>query len=452
LNGGKCTDKLLGFDCKCANGYAGATCEKSVKCLNKWTRYASTKVGGTTEQEPNHTEESCKEACMEMAGCYGVDYYYSNKTCWFQYTSKPSRNMDTKSVHLEWKNTCPENSCESTWKRYAQKKVGTRLNPETGHTVESCQQACMDTAGCTGVDYYKQQSGTCWFISTQNQAMLDDIACVHYELDIACPGENCKYTWSRYTQQSGVGLSKKESGHTEESCKDACLYTSDCTSVDYYKDLEICFFGFTSSPSRQNTESSVHLDMTKKCPGQICEYMWIRLANISLKGLTRKETDQTEESCKQACIDTSGCLFVDYYPQSKICWFGYEMSNNSYTDTTSILLFVLKSCSKSKCVKHWHRNTETQGSGMTIRETGHTEDSCKQACDDTQECTGVNYYKKPSGTCWFGFTTDPAQTTDEASVYLKLNKVCPSLSRGLASTLNSMIKLVAQIVGKLKRP
>ena len=31
-NGGTCTDKLDGYDCTCANGYAGSACQTSELC------------------------------------------------------------------------------------------------------------------------------------------------------------------------------------------------------------------------------------------------------------------------------------------------------------------------------------------------------------------------------------------------------------------------------------
>jgi len=95
--------------------------------------------------------------------------------------------VDIKSMHSDLKRICLDVPCEYTWTHYAQKKVSKRLRSETGHTEDSCQQACVDTVGCTGVDYYKQPSGECWFIGLKDQAVVDDLDCVHYDFDLLCP-------------------------------------------------------------------------------------------------------------------------------------------------------------------------------------------------------------------------------------------------------------------------
>jgi len=296
----------------------------------------------------------------------------------------------------------------------------------------------MDTEGCTGVDYYKQQSGKCWFIGEMDQTLLDDGACIHFEVNTECPGQTCEYPlWDRYTKQSGVGMSKKESGHTEESCKKACLSTPNCMSVDYFYDVTgNCFFGFTSYPQLHISQSSVHLDLDGTCPG--CDYFWYRYSQTSTRGLTHKETGHTEASCKQACIDTNDCYYVDYYPLSKFCWFGYNEDAETFTDATSIHIALAEHCPALHCDIKWTRYSETQGSEMTVYETGHSEDSCKQACVDTWGCTGVNYYKEPSKTCWFGFTTGPVQASDKASVYMAVEITCPEGDKLQSSSKGSL--------------
>jgi len=93
-------------------------------------------------------------------------------------------------------------------------------------------------------------------------------------------------------------------------------------------------------------------------------------------------------------------------------------------DALSIHLNVTKSCSV-KCKINWTRFPSTKAIGLTVSETGHSEESCKQACVDTVNCTGVNYYKGQSQTCWFGFDKDPVTVDDKSSVYMKLDWTCP---------------------------
>jgi len=157
---------------------------------------------------------------------------------------------------------------------------------------------------------------------------------------------------------------------------------------------------------------------------QECDYYWNRAIKKSTHSWTHKETNHTEETCKQACIDTDGCYTVDYYPKTRDCWFGYNTNAEIYDDALSIGLDVTKSCSM-KCEINWTRFPQTKGTGMTVSETGHSEESCKQACVATANCAGVNYYRDSNQTCWFGFTYDPEPVHEKASVYLKVDWNCP---------------------------
>jgi len=86
--------------------------------------------------------------------------------------------------------------CER-WTYYVNTNVGYGERVSSANTVTACQQACLNNASCTGIDFnpYELQRYLCWmsgpWSGRRNQGFA--LGIVHYDLDRNCVGGNvCK--------------------------------------------------------------------------------------------------------------------------------------------------------------------------------------------------------------------------------------------------------------------
>ena len=94
---------------------------------------------------------------------------------------------------------------------------------------------------------------------------------------------------------------------------------------------------FRSSRRIMNRYTSVECWGNRYQCADVSDYLWERIPDYALLGLTSENTTATSSwKCQQQCLGTSWCRSINYYPNSSLC----NLNSKAWGDDQTALDFV----------------------------------------------------------------------------------------------------------------
>ena len=286
----------------------------------------------------NSSVESCQSLCQNTLGCKGIEFrlgaceiwmltggiqasvWAAGRTC-MEY--EPFQSVDGFSDRV-----CRGSNADSS-------EYFEIYSPVQAPSLAACQNLCISTPGCQGVEY----RGWCevWTHGIMSTAYSPGSQCLKYQPFVAvdggsnraCRGSHPGDSWSSYYELYGAASQDVES-HVEslDQCKSLCMAKPSCKGIEYRDGRcevwtrrggigssvastgSICLRkGGSGLDSLEAFEAAFGANRT--CLGSNDS------ADLLVWGPQRVGT---EEECRALCVSTPGCKGIDFASEGCRIW------------------------------------------------------------------------------------------------------------------------------------
>ena len=309
----------------------------------------------------------------------------------------------------------------------------TLTGPDVTPTLDACQNLCMATPGCKGVEF---RSGWCEVWRRPEGIMAIAVSpgadCLRYEpfmevdggVNRACRGADVGDNWgSYYTIVSESSL---------DGCKEACLSRWNCKGIEYRKGRcevwtrpagiqasiassgALCLRLGGSEELATDAFLSFHGSVNRACRGsdpsddQLSYYDWHGPLAV-----------QTLEQCKLKCLSIAACRGIDFSAEGCKVWTREVQSSVERAGSTCLLYepFQPVGGGEDRDCRGAH-STDISPAYFTEGPEASSLLDCKLQCVATAGCKGLAY-NSTSQVCQIWATNVQASTAASGSVCLR---------------------------------
>ena len=276
--------------------------------------------------------------------------------------------------------------------------------PDVTPTLESCQNLCISTAACKGIEY---RNGWCEIWRRPEGigavAVSPGADCLRYEpfvdveggLDRVCRGADPADSWSSYYEVSAAASLRE--------CKDACLSRWNCQGIEYRRgrcEVWTRPAGIqASAPSvgslclrlgtlTQATDAFLAFQggSDRSCRGsnpsddQLSYYDWHGPAAV-----------ETLEQCKLRCAATPSCRAIDFSAEGCKVWTREVQSSAEVANYTCLLFEPFQPVNGGDGRECRGEDASDISSSDYTQSSAASLASCRLTCAETSGCTGISY-------------------------------------------------------------
>ena len=278
-------------------------------------------------------------------------------------------------------------------------------------TLEACQQLCMETLACKGVEF---RLGACeiWTLAGGIQASVGapGRTCMRYEPFQSVDGFSdrvCRGSSSSDTQDSYYAIYSPTQAPSMEACQSLCKTTPGCQGIEYRGWCEVWTRpdgigavapSLGSQCLRYQPFAGVDGGVNRACRGVDPTDSWSIYYTVFAQ-----EQAATVEACKAKCIAASGCRGIQFQPGRCEVWtrragigatvasagticMRYDTFNVAEASDAFVTVGPNQACRGSS-------PTDDQPSYYILRgpDVAANEEECRLLCMATPECQGIDF-------------------------------------------------------------
>ena len=309
---------------------------------------------------------------------------------------KPFRTLDGFSGRV-CRGSSPTDSLSSYY---------TLTGPDVTPTLDACQNLCMVTPACKGIEY---RSGWCEVWRRPEGigaiAISPGADCLRYEpflevdggVNKACRGADALDSWSSYYTVVSV------SSLTE--CKEACLSSWNCKGIEYRisgacevwtrragiqasapSTGALCLRLENSEEPGTDAFSSFQGGINRACRGsdpsddQTSYYDWHGPAAV-----------QTLEQCKLRCVSTPSCRGIDFSDEGCKVWTREIASSSELAGSTCLLFEPFHPVDGGDDRECRGADSSDTSTSYYVQGPASSLQTCKLQCASSTGCVGISY-------------------------------------------------------------
>ncbi|ELT88717.1 hypothetical protein CAPTEDRAFT_202064 [Capitella teleta] len=428
------------------NLYVPNNCEED-GCA--WTLHRNSNYPGSNWKETTGSTAHCLNFCRAAPSCTGVDFISSKGECWVHIDTADFSDMDLQ-VGTElyiMDGDCPAvadaeysiKGCSYEVKPYTQGR-GSTLNLN-GITLDDCLEQCRIDKECVGADYVRTTEA-CWWHHTLTN-LNDTSNSISIDLYIKdsdnCTEEVYKVTyshgsceWEVLKDTHAFDASGPASGVPLNTCLEYCTsLESDCTGVDFNGNE--CWF-HSVGVDLMTREAALGNDLYLKGTGECDAYststethddcLWTKHPFHRGIGATLSKTSVTLKECFEFCVQTEGCLGLDWISRKTECWFHFAQTNldnmEHWVDSDLYAMANRQDCDLNGC--SWIVRADFHLRDENSKTQNNLElDECLEFCRNHVDCVALDYVPEDAR-CWWHMTQhvlDNDQVQVGTNLYIK---------------------------------
>eukprot|EP00931_Biecheleriopsis_adriatica_P096425 TRINITY_DN7007_c0_g1_i2.p1 TRINITY_DN7007_c0_g1~~TRINITY_DN7007_c0_g1_i2.p1 ORF type:complete len:2100 (-),score=266.06 TRINITY_DN7007_c0_g1_i2:89-6388(-) len=294
------------------------------------------------DKAESESMDACQNECMRTAGCKGVEFRDGGCEVWtistgIQATVAALGRSCLRYTPFTLVNGFADQACRGSTSTDNDDSYYLTYSPEQAPSLEDCQNLCISTHGCKGIEY----RGWCevWTrpAGIGAVAVSPGTQCFRYEpfsnvdggANRACRGADPQDSWGSYYSVYGPGEVA-----SLDACKAFCMSTLDCKGIEYRDSRcevwtrragigssaassgSLCLrYGYHDSAAAADAFTPAFGGQNRACRGSTATddhesyYDWFGPAWVT-----------TLEECKALCISTQNCKGVDFSSQGCKIW------------------------------------------------------------------------------------------------------------------------------------